>query len=93
MSLGGMTQYCLLQEWFSCAPPYPRVPDGQHAREGGSHQRAVQDDLGQTSYVLGQECVDLVLTFDLFSSISLSLSKDSKYNHIPLFSLYHYCTQ
>ena len=31
-----------------------RIPDEQLAGEGGSHQRAVQEDLGQTSYVRRQ---------------------------------------
>ena len=40
---------------------YARVPDGRVEGQGGSHQRAVQDELGQTSYVRRQECLDLVI--------------------------------
>ena len=43
-------------------------PDGQLEGPGGSHQRAVEDDVGLTSYVRRQELVDIELTFKSFSS-------------------------
>ena len=66
-------------------PPYPREPDGQLAREEGSHQRAVQDNLGQTSLVRRQGLLRLVLTFIFQFQLHI---KSSKYI-LPLFSLYN----
>ena len=64
MSLGAI---CLgwLQRRPARLPPYARVPDGQLEGPGGSHQRAVEDDVGLTSYVRRQELVELELTFNL----------------------------
>ena len=73
MSLGGTPQYCLLQEWFSWAPPYARVPDGHVEEPEGSHQRAVHDDLGHTSYVHRQECLDLVIDISPFQFNTLNV--------------------
>ena len=64
-------------------PPKPRVPDGGVEGPEGSHQCAVQDDLGQTSYVHRQECLELV--FDIWFSVQHI--KGLKYNLYPLFSL------
>ena len=49
-------------------PPYARVPDGRVEGPGGSHQRAVRDELGQTSFVRRQGCLDLVTDITIFSS-------------------------
>ena len=59
---------------WRCQQPPPlvqrfRIPDEQLAGEGGSHQRAVQDNLGQTSYVRRQGMISLV-TDDLSFSFN-----------------------
>ena len=66
-------------------PPYPRGSDGQPTREEGSHQRVVQEDLGQTSLVRRQGLLRLVLTFIFQFQLHI---KSSKYI-LPLFSLYN----
>ena len=54
----------LADQKTSAAPTLAQDTDRRVGGPKGSHQRAVHDDLGQTSYVRGQGCLELVI--DIF---------------------------